>query len=134
MQSSHFEGANPPTAVFLVMTHKIPHNSDTIFLIKSAAKMKLYIWCLKKKKGGGEDKTLLVVIRSEAVEHKTNSMQCENKADGCTQMLCRKHGFEREGSAACHQGFAVLYVATYTDVRIISCTWTAKGAFISRMT
>lgn len=51
-QSSHFEGANPPTAVFLVMTHKIPHDSDTIFLIKPAAKMKLYIWCLKKKEGG----------------------------------------------------------------------------------
>lgn len=49
-QSSLFEGANPPTAVFLVMTHKIPHDSDTIFLIKPAAKMKLYIWCLKKER------------------------------------------------------------------------------------
>lgn len=55
-QSSHFEGANPPTAVFLVMTHKIPHNSDTIFLIKPAAKMKLYMWWLKKKKKGGKKK------------------------------------------------------------------------------
>lgn len=67
-QSSRFEGANPPTAVFLVMTHKIPHNSDTIFLIKPATKMKLYIWCLKKKKkkeeGKKKDKTLLVVISS----------------------------------------------------------------------
>lgn len=92
-QSSRFEGANPPTAVFLVMTHKIPHNSDTIFLIKPATKMKLYIWCLKKKKGRKKkDKTLLVAKRWNMKP--TVSVQWKNKADGCALALCRQ-GFER---------------------------------------
>lgn len=47
--SSRFEGANPSTAVFLVMTHKIPHNSDTIFLIKPAAKWNYTFGARKKK-------------------------------------------------------------------------------------
>lgn len=59
-----FEGVSPPTAVFLLMTHKIPHESDTICLIKPAAKMKLYIWCLKKQ---GIDK-------KKPNKHKTNKI------------------------------------------------------------
>lgn len=58
-----FEGVSPPTAGFLLMTHKIPHESDTICLIKPAAKMKLYIWCSKKM--GREEKK---------PKHKTNKI------------------------------------------------------------
>lgn len=56
-----FEGVSPPTVVFLLMTHKIPHESDTICLIKPAAKMKLYVWCSNKQ---GIDK--------KNPKHKTN--------------------------------------------------------------
>jgi len=52
------------------MTHKIPHNSDTIFLIK------LCIWLFKKEEKEeerkNEDKTLVVVVGSKAVVHKAN--------------------------------------------------------------
>jgi len=135
-QSSRFEGANPPTAVFLVMTHKIPHNSDTIFLIKPAARTKLYIWYSKKKKGRGKkkDKTLLVLTSSEAVGHETDGQLAVGEPSCwlCTDPL--QTGARQTGSAARHQESAFLYVVTYTDVRIISCIWTEKGAFISRMT
>lgn len=56
--------------------------------------MKLYIWCLKKKRGGG------VEIRqnptsSKVVEHETHSEWCENEADRCAQALCRQ-GFLKD--------------------------------------
>lgn len=41
-----------------------------------------------------QNKLLLVVISSEVVEHKTGSVWCKNKGDGCTQTHCRK-GYER---------------------------------------
>lgn len=73
------------------MTHKIPHNSDTIFLIKPC------IWFLKKKRRRKkEDKTIVVAVSSKAVVHEANSIEWyQHKADLHAQTLCRQ-GAERQ--------------------------------------
>lgn len=91
-----FEGVSPPTAVFLLMTHKIPHESDTICSRKPAAKWNYTFGAQKKerKKIQTQQDNLLLVVISEVVEHETDNAWCKNKGDGCSQTLCRRE-YER---------------------------------------